>query len=369
MKIGIDARSLQEKGTGAGRYLANLLKYYLEIDSNNKYFLYLNRPAEGLDARYACRVIRLPGMPFSMPWMNIRLPLALIKDKIDLLHLPFFGYPFIRPCPTVVTILDIVFEPHPEYLPPHKTAVLRAIFRHAARTAKKIIAISEFTKNEIIKYYGVKEDKVEVIYLASDPVFRRIIDSSKCEQVNRVYGITKKYILCVGAIHKRKNIERLLQAFKELKQKNDDVQLVLVGGVIWDSVDLNNLICGSGLTDSVVYLQYVPDEDLVYLYNSAEMLVYPSLYEGFGLPLVEAMACGTPVIASNATSIPEIVGEAGILFDPYNISEMSDAMATVLGDNTLKARLTDKSLKRAMKYSWLKTAQQTINIYNSFTGH
>jgi glycosyltransferase involved in cell wall biosynthesis len=363
-RIGIDARSLAEKGTGAGRYLANLLKYYQDIDSNNQYFLYLNRPVEGLAARYASRVIKMPGIPFSMPWMNIRLPLALIKDKIDLLHLPFFGYPFIRPCPTVITIHDIVFESHPEYLPLHKTAVLRTIFRHAARTTKKIIAVSEYTKSDLIKYYGVKEDKVEVIYEAPDPIFRRIIESSKSEQKKLAYGITKKYILCVGAIHKRKNIEMLLRAFKELSPKKEGVQLVLVGGVIWNSVDLTRMIAEQGLAGNVIHLKYVPDEDLVYIYNSAEILVYPSLYEGFGLPLVEAMACGTPVVASNVTSIPEVVGNAGILFDPYNVEDMAGSMDIVLKDSGLRGSLSKKSIERAKAFSWRNTAERTIGVYN-----
>lgn len=365
MRIGIDARSLQQKGAGVGRYLANLIKHYPVIDPTSEYVLYFSKETDiNLPPKFSVKTIKLPAMNFNFTWLNICLPWELSVNKIDLFHCPFYGLPFIQPCPMIVTVHDIIYEIHPEWFSFHQGMSFRLLARWGVRSAKKIIADSEFTKKDIIERYKVDEKKIEVVYLAPDESFKKIADQNLIERARLKYGIRNDYLIHVGAIHARRNIKRLLEAFQKIKEKKFDLQLVLIGGLNVKAADFYSLIHTLDLQSEVLHLAYVPEEDLACLYNGAKALIYASLYEGFGLPLVEAMACGIPVIASNVSSIPEIMGDAGILFDPYNVDEISSAMELVLRDTALRSKLSGKSLKRASEFSWLNAARQTVKVYN-----
>ncbi|MFH1710015.1 MAG: glycosyltransferase family 1 protein, partial [bacterium] len=250
----------------------------------------------------------------------------------------------------------------------HKGMSFRLLARWGVKSAKRIIADSEFTKKDIIERYKVDEKKIEVIYLAPDESFKKIADQSLLEKTRLKYGIRKDYLIHVGAIHARRNIKRLLEAFQKIKGKNFNLQLVLVGGLNVKASDFHSLIHVLNLQSEVLHLTYVTEEDLVCLYNDAKALIYPSLYEGFGLPLVEAMACGTPVVAANATCIPEIVGEAALLFDPYSIEDIATKIMKILNNQQLREELSIKGIQRAQCYSWKKAAQRTINVYNQALG-
>lgn len=366
MRIGIDARSLQGTELGIGRYLANLIKYYPQLDKANEYVLYFDREVRSrIPAGMAAKVLRFPGIKHSAAWVNIRLPIELSINKIDLFHSPFYGLPFIKICPMIFTVHDIIFEVHPEWYPPAKRMFLQLFSRWASRSARKIIAVSEHSKRDFIERYSVDEGRIEVIYEAADGIFRQVSDNDKMSVVKQRYNIKKEFVLCVGAINRRKNVTRLLEAFRKLKKSNLDMQLVLVGRIFWPFADLKRMIDELDLMHDVIHLENIPDEDLLYLYNAAEAMVYPSLYEGFGLPLVEAMACGTPIIASNATSIPEVVGDAGVLFDPNSVDDIAEKMAIVLKDPRARSEMSGKSLERSKRFSWQEAAQRTISLYNS----
>jgi glycosyltransferase involved in cell wall biosynthesis len=365
MRIGIDARSLSQKGLGVGRYLFNLLKHYPELDRSNEYLLYMKegKPASSLSG-FSSKTISMPFLDYNFTWLNLRLPIELKRDRIDLFHCPFYGLPVYQPCPMVVTIHDIIYEVHPEWFPKLKGASFRFLSRWAARTARKIIAVSEHTKKDIIERYRVPEDKIEVIYEAPDDMYMPIKDEALLRKTMLKYNITRDFLIHVGAIHERRNVIRLLKVLKELKQSGRDLQLVLVGSIQWPFIDLKRLLLDMGLQDNVVHLEFIPDNDLICLYNSARLFVYPSLYEGFGLPLVEAMACGTPVAASNVSSIPEVVGDAAILFDPYNGREMLDSIKLVLDDKSYREALIVKGFERVKRFSWSRAAEQTIKLYD-----
>jgi glycosyltransferase involved in cell wall biosynthesis len=366
MRIGIDARSLGQKGLGVGRYLSNLLKHYPELDRSNEYLLYLKegKPSAALSG-FSSKTISLPLLNYNFAWLNLRLPFELVRDRIDLFHCPFYGLPVYQPCPMIVTIHDIIYEIHPEWFPKLRGASFRFLSRWGAKTARKIIAVSEHTKKDIIERYHVPEERIEVIYEAPDDMYKPVKDEALLRKTKLKYNITKDFLIHVGAIHKRRNIISLLKVFKRLRQGGRDLQLVLVGSIQWPFIDLKRLLVDMGLRDDVGHLGFVPDEDLVCLYNAAMIFVYPSLYEGFGLPLVEAMACGTPVAASNVSSIPEVVGDAGILFDPYNEDEIFDSIKGVLDDKNARDALVSKGLSRAKQFSWVRAAKQTIELYNN----
>ena len=365
MRIGIDSRSLNQKGLGVGRYLFNLLRHYPELDRSNEYLLYIKK--KGLPSalsNFRSKAISLPLINSNLAWLNLRLPVELVKDKIDLFHCPFYGLPVYQPCPMVVTIHDIIYEIHPEWFPKLQGASFRFLSRLGAKTAKKIIAVSEHTKKDIMERYHVPEKKIEVIYEAPDDRYRMIKDEALLKRIEQKYGITKDFLIHVGAIHERRNIISLLKVFKRLKESGRDLQLVLVGSIQWSFIDLKRMLLYMGLKSDVIHLEYISDEDLVCLYNAARLFVYPSLYEGFGLPLVEAMACGTPIAASNVSSIPEVVGDAAVLFDPYNEDEMLDSIRMVIDDKSARDSLISRGLSRVKRYSWTTAAKRTIELYN-----
>jgi glycosyltransferase involved in cell wall biosynthesis len=365
MRIGIDSRSLNQKGLGVGRYLFDLLKHYPELDRSNEYLLYLKQT--GLPSalsNFSSKAISLPLINSNFAWLNFRLPVELLRDKIDLFHCPFYGLPVYQPCPMVVTIHDIIYEIHPEWFPKLQGASFRFLSRLGAKTARKVIAVSEHTKKDIMERYHVPESKIEVIYEAPDDMYRIIKDEALLKRTKQKFGITKDFLIHVGAIHKRRNIVSLLKVFKRLKESGRDLQLVLVGSIQWPFIDLKQLLLEMGLKSDVVHLEFISDENLACLYNAARLFVYPSLYEGFGLPLVEAMACGTPIAASNVSSIPEVIGDAGILFDPYNEDEILDSIKTIIDDKNARDSLISRGSDRVRRYSWSGAAKRTIELYN-----
>lgn len=367
MKIGIDGRGLIGKKTGVSRYLGNLLKNLLEIDKENIYRIYLpsNSPLniEINSSNLEKKIIKFPIFQNNITWTHIRLPMELFFNKVDLFHSPSYILPFLRNCKSMVSILDLSYELHPEWYP-LKSQQVRLFSYLSAKTSNKIITISESVKEEIIKIYKIKEEKIEVIYLGVDGVFNPINKEFAKRKIKEKFNINNKFILYVGWIHTRRNIERLLKAFKKVKNEiPEKYNLVLIGTIIWPYINLNKLLYELNLKEDVTYIDYVSDEDLVLLYNAAELFIYPSLYEGFGLPLLEAMACGCPVVTSNLSSLPEVVRDAGYLINPYDEDEIAKAMLEILKNENLKENLIKKGLERIKKFSWRKTAEETLEVY------
>lgn len=372
LRIAIDAHSV---GTGLGgneSYATNLIEALAEVDSVNHYTLYVTKRAavERFSNRWPNFTVRstLPHTPL------IRIPLTLSAElranPVDVLHVQFTAPPF-SPSPVVVSIHDLSFEHLPETFRWRSRKQLRLTVRRSARQAAQVIALSEFARNDIVTSYRVSPEKVNVIPLAAPAHFGPVQDEEELQRVRQTYGIEGDYILTVGAIQPRKNLSRLVAAYSCLRQARPEVklpQLVLVGKCAWLYDDTLRHIKELEVKNSVVLTGYVPEADLPPLYSGALCFVYPSYFEGFGLPPLEAMKCGSPVIVGNKTSLPEVVGDAGLLVDPFDIESIASAIHRVVTDSGLRAQLRVKGLERAKLFNWQETARQTLSVYKKAAG-
>lgn len=370
MRIGIDVRVLSFGETGFSRYINNLLTNLREIDNENTYILYLNDPQEisAIEGAKNFRIKVIKG-PFLI-YKYLLLPFHLLKDKVDIFHSMTHDLPFLVFCKKVVTFYDLNIELLPN-LYEFKLRMLSflKISKLSAHFADKIISISENTKKDLTRLYKVSADKIKVIHLAADRDFFLRDKEHVRKNIAKKFGIDFPFILYVGQIRVQKNLPRMLEAFKKIKEKGIPQKLVLVGANNRGSefYDLKSEARRIGLANEVIHISNCQrTEDLAYFYNSADLFVYPSLYEGFGLPVLEAFACGAAVIASYASSIPEVAGDAGILVDPYDIDALARAMLKVLSDDKSRNELVSRGLERVKCFSWLKAAQETLAVYQSF---
>jgi len=372
LHIAIDAHSV---GTGLGgneSYATHLIEALAEIDGVNSYTLYVTRreAVERFTNRWPNFQVRatLPHTPF------IRIPLTLgaelRKNPVDVLHVQFTAPP-LAPCPVVVSIHDLSFEHLPETFKWRSRTQLRLTVRRSARQAAQVLALSEYARSDIINTYGISPDKVTAIPLAAPAHFAPVTDDREFQRVRQTYGIQSDYILSVGSIQPRKNLNRLIAAYSSLCRARPEgklPQIVLVGKCAWLYDETLRVIKELGLSNSVVLTGYVPETDLPALYSGALCFVYPSYFEGFGLPPLEAMKCGTPVIVGNKTSLPEVVGEAGGLVDPFYVDDIASAIARVIGDSNFRSQLRAKGLERSRLFDWRETARQTLAIYRKAAG-
>lgn len=362
MKIGVDARNLMGQRTGVGRYLINLLRHFADSPQSHDFYLFSNSVIENLS---------LPGLHHrtvkgpNLFWKQVILPYEQWKNKCDVLFIPTYSTPIFNPIKTVVTIHDLIFLLYPEWATRNQRNRFSTIVKHSACRADCVIAVSESTRADILKYTGVKNDKVEVVYEGVDEQFRVLNTIDEASFLNR-YNLDKPFILFVGSIHPRRNVQRVIESFVQLKvEKKIDHQLVLIGLKQQLDPSISHLIHERNIDQSISMLGFVPDEDLVKFYNLADIFIYPSLYEGFGLPVLEAMACGTPVITSNTSSLPEVAGDAAVLIDPSNQSQMVDAIQNIVENRAWAEELKERGLERCKKFSWKSAAKTTCEIFES----
>ncbi len=362
MKIGFDVNALAVKWSGIKHYTLYLLNGLMKVDKENEYLLYFRKPISDLNPLEPN--FRYCSVPSRWQW-RLGLPSELKKGGINVFHSGSPAPPPIRGCKFIFTIHDLCFKANRRWVPFRVYWLLTLYIGLAARLSHKIIAISESTKHEIMKYYKVPEEKIRVVYYGIDhDMFKPIDDGSLIKATKQKYGIEDEFILYTGIINVRKNITRLLQAFSLLKREHKlPHKLVLAGEESGIYPDVPLLLEQLDLRDEVLCIGFVPQDDLPLLYNAAELLIYPSLYEGFGLPLLEAMACGTPVITSNISSMSEVAGDAGLLIDPYNVEDIAQAMYLLLNDIDLRNKLREKGLLRAQEFSWEKAARETLEVY------
>ena len=368
MRIGLDARDALRREHGITVLTAFLLKGLAETGSGDEFIQYIDDyPSAASEAQgiveapgFSARV--LPGR--DIVWKQLRLPAALKQDRVAVFHSLTSTIPFRRPCRTVVTFCDLFHEVHPEFVPSKARRKMSWAFAHAARHADHVIAISENTKRDIVRFYGTPEEMISVIYPGVNPFYRRLEQTTESETVLAGYGVAKPFLLHVGGLTENRNITGILEALTLLKKDNVRPQLVLVGRPFW-GFDLEALLQSRGLTDAVVHIAYASNEHLRILYNAAEVLLLPSFFEGFGIPVLEAMACGTPVVTSNTSALPEAAGDAGLLVDPREPAAIAKAVRQILNDATLKEDLIAKGIKRAEQFTWRSTAEQTLKVYHS----
>jgi glycosyltransferase involved in cell wall biosynthesis len=367
LRIAIDAHSV---GTGLGgneSYATNLIEALAQIDNSNLYTLYVTQKqaVERFSDRWPNFTVRttLPHSPL------IRIPLTLSaelrRNRVDVLHVQFTAPP-AAPCPVVVSIHDLSFEHLPQTFKRRSRMQLRMTVRRSARLASQIISLSSHARDDIVATYNINPEKVTVIPLAAPAHLAPVTDNNELQRVRQTYAIDGPYLLCVGSIQPRKNLTRLLEAYSLLRRNSPEgklPKLVVAGKYAWLFEETLRTIDQLGLSGSVIMTGYVPEADLPALYSGALCFVYPSYFEGFGLPPLEAMKCGTPVLVGNQTSMPEVVGDAAIMFDPFDVADIASAIKKVISDDALRATLKTRSLERARLFDWQHTARQTLEVY------
>ncbi|MDQ3250670.1 MAG: glycosyltransferase family 4 protein [Chloroflexota bacterium] len=365
MQIGIDARLMYHQPAGISRYTWHLLQALANLNRRDEFLIFQHRKhRQNLIAQSNFRRSTLftPAHHRLEQWL---LPIELTRYSLDLLHSTDFIPPLHASVPTVITVHDLGFLHWPHFLTADSAAYYGQIDR-AVKHARHIIVPSEHTKKDLIRQVGASDDKVSVIYEAADPTFQPLPLEATRREVQAQYHLPAGYILFVGTIEPRKNVNGLLHAFHHLRHKYNmtDIGLVIAGGHGWLYEDTLELVDKLDLKQSTFFLGRISDEQLRKLYVGARCHIHAAHYEGFGLPPLEAMACGTPTIVSNTSSLPEVVGDAALLVDPNNAEEIAVAIHRLLIDNDLHAELCAKGLQRARCFSWETAARHTQEVYH-----
>ena len=368
MKIAIDARMYgNEECTGIGTYIKNLTDNLFRIDENNEYIIFLREPEF---SKFTPPNERVAKVKVSARWYSYAeqfvLPFQLTKEKFDLIHYPHFNSPIFFPKKSICTIHDVT----PLSFPGHKMSSIirrlgyKAVFNATLRKVATIIAVSNNTKQEIIKHFNVNPKKIVITHEGVDERFKIIDDCDIISKVKTQFGLAKPYIFYVGVWRSHKNIEGLVKTFNLLKKKyNLPHQLVLGGREDLHYTLVRNAINESPFKNEIITLGYVADNQLPILYNAADVFVLPSFIEGFGLIAIEAQSCGCPVASTNTSSMPEVLGNSALFFNPYNHEEMAEQIYQILSNEKLRQELIAKGLENVKRFSWRQCAEETLKVY------
>jgi glycosyltransferase involved in cell wall biosynthesis len=363
MKIAFDLRRIGNPGIG--RYMKCLAESITAIAPEHEYLCIL--PPDGEDLIHAPKAEKVcPKLKYYSVREQFELPRILRRYKVDLLHSPHFLLPLVRPCPAIATIHDVIYLACPQDLSSRAGRLYyKAMMNACARMATRLITDSEFSKKEIVSYLHADPVKVEVIYPSVDAKFCRIEDAAPLSTVRARYCIDRDFILCVGIYKHRKNHAGLMRAFQRVVRSGSDAQLVIAGPMAEGEALLRRLAEELGIADRVAFTGFVDDSTLCALYSAASVCVCPSLYEGFGFTVLEAMACGTPVACSSETSLPEVAGKAALYFDPQNVEEMAERTYRLLTDAQLRSTLIELGYQNLRRFNWTETAMQTVAVYRN----
>jgi glycosyltransferase involved in cell wall biosynthesis len=367
IRVGVNAHLLScgesYRSAGISWYIQNLLHRLPDVDPEVGYTVFLGeRSYKGRD--------ELQLWPSRLPthrpevrifWEQVLQPWAIRQAGVDLLHGMALVGPMVGACPVVITVHDLSFLFYPRSFPASKRLYLRAFTGMSVRRARRVIAISENTKRDVVQQYGISPDRVDRIYYGIDPIFRPL-PAGQVAEFRSQRGLPERFVLFVGTLEPRKNVVRLIEAYAQLR--DNCPPLLLVGGKGWLYDEIFARVGELDLTDKVRFVGYVAGKELPWWYNAADLFVYPSLYEGFGLPPLEAMACGAPVITSSVSSLPEVVGEAGLLVDPDDVQALAEAMERVLADSHLREAMRAAGLAQAGRFSWQEAARRTVETYH-----
>jgi alpha-1,3-rhamnosyl/mannosyltransferase len=378
MRIGIDGRYIQDHFPGIGRYTYSLIGALAQVASDDS-FIVLHNPALRNTRYDLAALARHPNVtlvPVNVPAFSTaeqtQLPWVVRRLRLDVLHSPYYIKPYLLPCPSVVSLYDLISARYPEYLPsPWARLAFAATTRLAITTARRLITLSAASRRDLAELYGVPLERVAVTPLAADERFQPIAEAKILEAVRRKYDLPERFVLYLGSNKLHKNLVRLVKAWSLVLSPQSPIgnrQLVVAGH--WDPryPQAQQKATELGLGEAVRFLGDVSEADLPALYNLATVFAFPSLYEGFGLPPLEAMACGTPVVCANTSSLPEVVGDAALLFDPLDVPAMAATIAQALSDASLRAALRARGLTRARLFSWERTARETLATYREAVG-
>jgi glycosyltransferase involved in cell wall biosynthesis len=364
VRIGIDARKLHDFGIGT--YIRNLLRQLARLDRDTEFVL-LCRPEDAASLASLgnnFRPIAETAANYSIT-EQLRIPLAVQREGVTLFHAPHYVLPPLVRCRSVVTIHDCIHLMFPQYLP-NKVALAyaRASIRMAAKHATRVLTVSESSKRDILRFVDTEPDKIDVIYNAYDQRFGVEPREEDVVRVRERYQLNDEFVLYAGNVKPHKNLERLIEGFDRVRKRGlDHLKLVIIGDEISKYTSLRRAVHQHQLHKYVRFLGYLPEETLAVMYRLAAVFVFPSLYEGFGLPPLEAMASGTPVVTSNLSSLPEVAGDAAVLVDPYDPDSIAGGIERVLTDETVRRTLRQKGLARARQFSWEESVRRVRQIY------
>ena len=365
MRIAIDARKLRDFGVGT--YVRNLLRHLARLDEQTEFVVLCREEDRAFAAELGenFRVVPERSRGYSVR-EQITVPLDLRREGVDLFHAPHYVLPPLTPCRSVVTIHDCIHLRFPQYLPNRLAyAYARTSLWIATHRSARVLTVSEASKRDILRYYNIPESKVDVIHNAIDQRFHEEPPADEVMRVKERYQLNDPFILYAGNIKPHKNIERLIEAYHTMRRGElSHVKLLIIGDEISKYATLRRTVHRYKLHKHVRFFGFVPDNTLAILYRLARVFVFPSLYEGFGLPPLEAMASGTPVITSNVSSLPEVVGDAAMLIDPYEPDAIAGAMRRVLSDDRLHDDMRERGLARARDFSWERSVRRIRGIYD-----
>lgn len=357
---------------GWGVYSYQLITALLEVDKDNRYRCFYNLAGRGrreyvvdsVGLALDNHLWPLPGRFMDLVWDRWRLlPVEMFLGQIDVLHIPYELLPPVRSARTVVTVHDVTFLRHPEYLEPSFVELFSRRIRHIAKAADRIVTDSHNTKEELLELTDAEEDRVVVVHNGVDESFRPVRDAEHLRRVFHRYGVSPPYVLFVGAADDDKNLVRLAEAIGKIRKQAPEIQLIMAGRDTWGYDRLMQRLEEAKLDAGVHRTGFVANTDLAALYSGADVLAIPSIHEGFGLPALEAMACGTAVLASNVASLPEVVGDTGVLVDPYSVDAIHEGLHRLLFDGEFRTRCEIEGRKRSAEFSWKDTATKILQVY------
>ncbi len=373
MRIGIDARLLTYR-RGIGNFVYNLLTELAKLPGDEQYVLYVDdmRAAEFVphDPRFTVKRLGPKSYPL---WEQVGLPLAIARGHLDVLHCPANTAPIFLPrsVKLALTVHDVMYA-LPESVLPQSSSLYqrlgrmyyRLFARQAIKRAAWVMTVSENSRRDLERVFHLSPQRVHVVYEAGNSMCRRFEDQSPVREVKQRYSVQGRYVFALGALDPRKNTLRVIQSFAILRRMTDlPIQLVVAGLAENAKEQFRAVVSTMGLQNQVILLGFVPEGELAALYNGADVFVYPSLYEGFGMPVLEAMACGTPVVTSAVGSIPEVAGNAALLIDPHQPEEIAHAILNVISNVSRRERMIENGLAQAQRFSWAKAAQQVLDVY------
>jgi glycosyltransferase involved in cell wall biosynthesis len=366
MKVGFDATSLTLRRSGIGRYTLELLRALHEHEPSIELLLMAHKAVDfsstggGLSS---LPTLGRPSFPVKLAWMQAVLPMRIGRRRVDLCHFTNYHAPLMLGVPYVVNIHDMSLIVMPEGHPRKRVVTMRPLLRAIARRSAAVLSLTESARQDTIQFLDVDPDKVHVVPAAAAPGFGPITDEARLSAAAERYGVEPGFLLFVGTIEPRKNLPRLIQAYAQLRREGFSGQLVICGGRGWKSPDVRETVERLELGESVVFTGYVPDDDLVALLNLCRAFTYPSLYEGYGLPIIEALACGAPTVTSNRGATAEVAGNAALLVAPEDVDALKSALAVALHDEPTRARLRAAGFERAAQFTWARAAHETAAIY------
>lgn len=370
--IGIDYTAAYEQGAGIGRLVRHLVAALAQADPVTPYKLFVagataNKLPSVPGANFRWYPTRVSPRWFARLWFRAHLPLPIeaFIGRVKLYHATDFTLPPVLPdTRTILTVHDLSFVRSPETLPPPLIKYLNHAVPYSVRRAHHVLADSQATKDDLIELYGTPEEKITVLLSGVDSHFRPIEDAQTLQAVREKYKIPDQpYIFSIGTVQPRKNYPRLVEALHHLGREFSQVTLVIAGGKGWLNNTLYETIQRLGMEKRVHLIGFADDTDIPALYSGATVTAYPSLYEGFGFPIVESMACGTPVLTSNVSSMPEVAGDAAVMVNPYDVEALSHRLRVLLTDTSLRETLTLRGFQQAQKFTWEKAAQELKAIY------